>query len=377
LKPLRTYAVLNNLASSLINPFISFFTASYGITGVLLAIVSSANTTFPGVVQFILAKIFIRAKRIIEVGEFLTGLLWLLIGSLAVFNSIFVILYVVITVCFGVADFGWLLILDKVSETRRGRMLAYYSFYATVGGFIATLITGFIVRDNLYMMRYFFIISGLIYIINSFIISKSDVDAEYKGGKITLTRNSEIKKLFVITFIFTFIWSMAWPLFPLAQVYKFHMNELQIAIIELISGISTLSLQRVIGRLVDKSKRLVMFLGRLGLATFPLSYGLATSVYQIYLAYIISGFTNSASISYTAFLFDNSSYNEKRVNIALYNMITGISAFSGSIFSSFLLGVLLTKMNLIMAVNLMLISIGILRIISSLLYLKIKENIRR
>ncbi|MEM3972263.1 MAG: MFS transporter [Saccharolobus sp.] len=381
MKSLRIYALLNNLANSIVNPFIAFFTASNNITGVLLAIVSSASTVFPGVIQYLLVNVAIRARKLIAISTLGGGLLWIFVGLTSLYNSFLVLIYVIITLCLGAANFGWLLILDKISVTQRGRTLAYYNFYASIGGLLATLITGFIVGDNLYLMRYFFIISGLIYVFDSFIIIKSDIDVSFDGGNslFALTkaflRNSKIRRFFLANFIFTFIWSMAWPIFPLAQVYKFHMNELQVAIINVIGGVSTIALQRLVGRLVDRSRQKIMFFGRFALATFPLAYALSNSVYQIYIANLVSGFTNSASISYTAYLFDHSSYYEKRVNIALYNLFNAIAAILGSIISSIIFSAVSTWFNIIFSIDIMLMAIGILRILSSLLYLRVKEEI--
>jgi len=156
------YSLLNNLANSLTSPFISFFVASNGIIGTLLAIVSSAGTTFPGIIQYVLANLYVRAKKLILIGTLASGLLWIGVGVLEIFNSSFVLIYVIIELSLGAANFGWLLILDKISETARGKTLAYYNFYGYIGGLIATLITGFIVGDELYLMRYFFVIGGLI-----------------------------------------------------------------------------------------------------------------------------------------------------------------------------------------------------------------------
>ena len=375
LKPLRTYSLLNNLANSLISPFVSFFVASNGIIGTLLAIVSSAGTTFPGIIQYVLANLYVRAKKLILIGTLTTGLLWISVGAFELFNSYFVLIYVIITLSLGAANFGWLLILDKVSETARGRTLAYYNFYGNIGGLIATFVTGFIVGDQLYLMRYFFIIGGLIYLVNAYVIHHSDVDSEIIKSKARLfTSSPEVKKFLLINFVFTFIWAMAWPLFPLAQVYKFHMNEFNIAVLSVIAGVSTIALQKFIGILVDKHRKYMMFLGRFALATFPFAYAFSTSVFEIYLANIVSGFTNSASISYTAFLFDNSNYYEKRINIALFNMLNGIAALFGSTFSSFIVSLISFRLGLVMAINFMLILIGIMRILSSFLYLKVKER---
>ncbi|TRM77316.1 MFS transporter [Sulfolobus sp. A20-N-F8] len=378
MRPLRTYALLNNLATSLINPFISFFSASNGIIGPFLALVSSANTAFPGIMQYILANLSIRAKRMIIIGDLLSGILWITIGALGIYNSMFVLIYVIIAALLGVANFGWLLILDKVSGTKRGTTLAYYNFYAYIGGLVATLITGLIVKDDLSLMDYFFIIGGIIYIINCFVISRLDVDVKFIKSKTSvknlILNNSEMRKFILASFIFTLIWSMAWPIFPLAQVYKFHMNEFQIAIINLTGGLSTVALQRLVGRLVDKHRRRVMFFERFALATFPLAYALSTYTYQIYLANLVSGFTNSASISYTAYLFDNSNYYEKRANIALYNMFNGFAALIGSTLSSVFFEILSSHLSLVFSIDLMLLMIGILRILASLLFLTVRDR---
>lgn len=375
MRPLRTYSLLNNLASSLVNPFISFLTASYGITGLLLAITTSASTTYPGIVQFLLVNFTIRAKKLLVIGTFFMGIFWITIGVLQIHNFFLVFLYVATNVALGFVNFGWLLILDKISESSRGKTLASFNFYSTTGGLLATLITGLIVGDKYNLMRYFFISAGLIYLFNSFIISRADVDANYY--KTNLRINHEIRKFILISFLFTFIWSTAWPIFPLAQVFKYHMNEFQIAVIDVIGGMSTLSLSHIVGKLVDKFKTKVMFLGRLALATYPLAYALSPNVSYIYIAYLMSGFTNSASISYTAYIFDNTSYEEKKSAIALYTLFNGIAAFAGASVSSIIFSYISVHFGIILSINLLMLSIGILRILSSLLYLKIREIPRR
>lgn len=375
MRPLRTYSLLNNLASSLVNPFISFLTASYGITGLLLAITTSASTTYPGIVQFLLVNFTIRAKKLLVIGTFFMGIFWITIGVLQIHNFFLVFLYVATNVALGFVNFGWLLILDKISESSRGKTLASFNFYSTTGGLLATLITGLIVGDKYNLMRYFFISAGLIYLFNSFIISRADVDANYY--KTNLRINHEIRKFILISFLFTFIWSTAWPIFPLAQVFKYHMNEFQIAVIDVIGGMSTLSLSHIVGKLVDKFKTKVMFLGRLALATYPLAYALSPNVSYIYIAYLMSGFTNSASISYTAYIFDNTSYEEKKSAIALYTLFNGIAAFAGALVSSIIFSYISVHFGIILSINLLMLSIGILRILSSLLYLKIREIPRR
>ncbi|WP_252901171.1 hypothetical protein [Vulcanisaeta sp. JCM 14467] len=102
----------------------------------------------------------------------------------------------------------------------------------------------------------------------------------------------------------------------MAQVYLLNMNVEQLAIVNVISGVSTLALQRFVGRWFDRNRKLIMFLGRFLLVTFPLSYALANNVYVIYLANTVAGFTNSASnIAYIGFVYDNA---EDRRTLSAY-----------------------------------------------------------
>ncbi|MCY0860506.1 MAG: MFS transporter [Sulfolobaceae archaeon] len=358
----------------MVSPFISFYSASTGISGEMLAIITSAGTTLPGVTQFILSFIKSRAKMLLFISTLVIGISWLIIGSLNILGSLFVVMYIIIEAGLGAANLGWLLIVEKISVSKRGSTLALYSFYGAIGGLFATLITGIIVRGNLYLMRYFFITAGTILLFDAYVIYQFDVDAYYKKAKVSYDL-LKLRKFLMINSIFTMIWSMAWPLFPLAQIYKFHMTELDVGLISISGSASTIALQRLIGKLTDSKRKYIMFAGRLGLATFPLAYALATNVTEIIIANAVSGFTNSASISYYAYLFDNS--QNKRFSIALYNFLNGISALVGSSLGSFLLYVLIPIYGIEGAVVRLLFMIGILRILGSLMYLLVGDVQRK
>lgn len=368
---LRTHAIINTLALNLISPFISFYSASTGIGGELLAIVTSAGITLPGLAQFILSFIKSRAKTLLFFGTLIMAISWFVIGLLNIIGPLFVLLYIITEASLGIANLGWMLIIERISVTKRGSTLALYSFYGSIGGLFATLITGIIVRANLELMRYFFLSSALILFLDVYIIHKFDVDAYYQKVKIKYDL-FYLKRFLLVNFIFTIIWAMAWPLFPLAQIYKFHMTELEIGILAVIGTSSTLLLQRIIGRLTDKRRKHIMFLGRFLLATFPLAYVFSTNVYELYIANLISGLTNSAGVSYTAYLFDNS--NNKKFSIALYNFINGLAALIGSSIGSLLLLTLEPIDGIEKAVIDLLFLIGILRICTSFMYLTISDS---
>ncbi len=368
MKPLRSYILLKTFSLDLVQPFISFVSAAYGLVGEQLGLISSAGTVLPSIIQFFLGYIEARAKTLVTLGTFLSGILWILL-SIVPFNIAFTITYLVLDGSMGISLFGWYLIMEKVSFTSRGKILAQYSFYSTLGGLIATLITGIIVGERFSLIRYFFITAGLLTLVDGVIATKFDVDYEVRDVKVSVSR--ELKDYLVISFLFNVVWSLAWPLFPMAQVYIFNMNFTEVAIISVISGSSTLILQRKVGRLVDKNRKLMMFAGRLALATFPLAYALSTSVYEIYLANIVAGFTNSVnSTAYMSYLYDSSS--DVKRSVGIYNAVAGVGDLIGSSIGS-IIAQYSTLILGIDSIRYLLLGVAFLRIIASIFYLRLPE----
>ena len=374
MKPLRTYILLKNFALNLSQPFISFLSALSGLNGEVLAIVSSAGTVLPSLVQFLLGFIRARGKKLVILGTGVSTLLWITL-AFTPFNDVsFVLLYVLLESSLGISLFGWYLIMERVSGTTRGKTLAQYSFYSTLGGLVATLITGFLVGRSVSMIRPFFLITGILTLIDTYIAWNFDVDYEKPPSK-GLKVSKELRDFLLVTFGFNVIWSSAWPLFPLAQVYVFSMNFENVAIINTISGLSTLLMQNWVGKLVDKNRKLMMFLGRLALATFPLAYALSDSVYEIYLANVVAGFTNSVnSTAYLSYLYDSS--KDTRKAVGLYSAVSALGDLTGSSIGGITAQIVTSYLGVVEGIRDMMLSIAVLRIIASLLYLKLHEPIR-
>ncbi|MEM3270499.1 MAG: MFS transporter [Metallosphaera sp.] len=372
MRPLRTYIVLRNIAYEISQPFITFTAASSGIVNEYLGVISSASTVLTSVSEFTVALFRVRALTLLTLGNLISGLSWIVL-SLLPFNDF----YLTISYCsaelgLGMSVMGWNLIMERVSSTSRGEILTQYNAYANVGGLIATLGAGLFVGSSLQLIKVPFILSGIIFLFAIPIIRKSDVDYEDPRRKFHLPEG--MSSFLLLTTIFTFFWSFAWPLFPLAQIYIFHMDYTNIAIIAVISGLSSLAFRRFVARLVTKRRTTAMFLGRALLTVFPLSYALAPNVYYIYASEIVAGLTNMIGTSaYLSYLYDNSSKEDMKVALGFYALLQGIGALSGSVLSSFILNQL-SYLGLISSLKLLLITSALLRFLTSFWYLKLKER---
>lgn len=380
MRSLRIYSLLNNLASGLTSPFIGFLVASSGIPVYLLSIVSSASTSLPGIAQIAVLRIRSNPRSMVFLGTLVMSLLWILSGFVSYGSTLFVGIYLVIQVISGIASLGWLLILESISRGRRGFELARYSFYASAGSLLATLITGYIVGRNLSNMGYFFIASGILLIVSSLAIlgyresdSSMGVARAREVGLQRAGRSSEdlLPKFYVINSAYMVVMSFAWPLFPLAQVYKFRMSAAEVGILTVIAGVSSLFIQRPLGVLVDINRKAVMVLGRVLLAVFPLGYAFSPNIYYLYAIQIIAGFTNSAGIAYTSYVMDHSI--DKRRALSMFNFLNGIATIIGSIMGGFLYLIISSSEDPVASIDILMTSIGIIRILMSLPYIFLRD----
>lgn len=337
-----------------------------------LALITSATNAVPNISQYFLNFIKSKAKLLIFIGTLVNGLLWV-ISAFIPFNLTFLIVYFIITISIGIANFGWNLIMDKISKNSRGSTLSLYLVYGTIGALAATLITGLITGSNTELIREFFLISGLMLVGSAYLSRKIETDTTFEERGVKST--SLLKRFLATVFLFNLVLSLAWPIFPLAQVYKFHMNDENIAILSVETGVTTILFQRIVAKLTDTKRRLTLFLGSALFTIYPLSYALSNSIYIIYITNLASGFTNAVgSVTYIAYIFDNSDDFTIRKNLAVYNLTVGCGVMTGSILGGVAYSYVSQFYNPMYSIDLMLIISSILRFSVSPLFLTIKDT---
>ncbi len=379
MKSLRLYSLLSNLASGLANPFVGFFVVSSNVPIYMVSLVSSASTTLPGISQMAVFRVKTDPRMMTFIGTMATGIIWIIAGIFSSIGVLFVGLYLVTQIATGVAMLGWSLILERISRGRRGFELARYSFYASAGSLLATLITGYLVGRNLGYIAYFYIATGVLLIISSLVIlnyrEEQGKPVEKPSIAIKVSERGKeqdfLKRFYIVNFLYMIVMSLAWPLFPIAQVHKFRMSAAEVGILTVIAGVSSLAIQRVVGYLVDFNRKAVMFTGRLLLASFPLGYAFSTNVYQLYAVQVIAGFTNSAAIAYTSYVMDYSI--NKRKALSTFNFLNGIGTVIGSMIGGLLYSAITSIEDPVEAVDLLMIITGVIRIAASIPYLYIRD----
>lgn len=370
-KELRTYTILKGIANNLSQPFISFTAVSSGILGEYLGLISSASTFFTALAQFISALLRTRAKSLLLWGNFVSGVSWIVLALIPFQGPLYTLTYFTAELGLGISLMGWNLIMERLSTTARGVTLSQYTVYSTLGQLVSTLLAGIFVGSSTSLIRIPFALTGAITLSCAFLGQRTDVDVEDPARRPRVSR--KLLRFFLISFLFTVVWSFAWPLFPMAQVYIFHMTYFNVAVISVIGGISTLFLRNRVGRLVDRNRRFSMFLGRILLATFPLAYALAPNIFVIYAVEPVAGLTSLlGSTAYVSYLYDSSTKEDVKMSLGVYSLVQGLGAVVGSLISSAIFMGVEPILGLERGVEYLLLTSAVLRIMTSFGYLKLK-----
>jgi len=104
-------------------------------------------------------------------------------------------------------------------------------------------------------------------------------------------------------------------------------------------------------------------------------YAFAWTIWIIYIANFIAGFTIAASMNaITAYIYDVAPEDERGAHIAVYNTVTGIVYLFGSLLAGIFGQIILISFGSeYLSVFIMLIASGALRFVASFFYLLIKE----
>lgn len=114
--------------------------------------------------------------------------------------------------------------------------------------------------------------------------------------------------------------------------------------------------------------------GRGSLFIVPLMYAVATHAIMIYMANALAGFSVATSVnSITAYIFDIAPEKERGAHLAVFNTFTGIIYFFGALTSGLLGDSMALVMGAHFAVFSMMVLSAVLRLISSSLYLMLRE----
>lgn len=356
LKPLYARSIVNSFGSGTVSPFLGVYAVKLGASASEMGWFQSVSNLAPSMMQVIWGKLSDKIGRripFILLGGLITAVLW--IPLMFVESSTQLIVVIALQSLLGsMAIPTWTaLIGDLVHSSKRGMTTAAINRSAAIGSLFATLAAGYLmvmVKGTLQQM--FFIPLGVAVfcgVTSSLVMIRvrekptphtvSSGSIFSIGDVIGYARaNSNFVRFTLATVIFGFFMSLIWPLFSITTIRILNATMFEVAMLSVITGTLTIALQPWGGKLVDHvGRKPLIIVYRLGLILVPVFYGLASSVYHLYMLNLILGILGAfGDVALLAYLLDITPEELRGTLTAFYNLITGIVWFIGSLFGGYL-----------------------------------------
>jgi len=184
----------------------------------------------------------------------------------------------------------------------------------------------------------------------------------------------------VVNAIFFAAMGGAWPLFPILTRGILHIDLFFIGVFTAIFSISSGIAQLTGGTLTDRfGRKPVIFVSRAVIFTVPVFHSTAAITGNIWFlipSNIAGGFlTGLFIVSSTAWLLDSAPKIHRGTVVALFNLVTGVSAFTAAMISGFILDFLVLTIPYGTVVITMMFTIAVIRLFASMGYLTINETL--
>jgi MFS family permease len=369
-KKLMEFSFLSAFAQNFISPLISIYALAIGATDQIIGMLN-AFPTFAGLSGQLLFVKISKGLKFVILGTILWSLFWIFIANV---KDPITLVNLITAQAFisAIGTPAWnAFLVSFIPEKRRGTLTAELNIFSSIGGFISSIIGGFLVNEFGFLKAFFYAVTvfGIISILPLLGLPQKKMK-ELKHREI---KNGDKKKLIAITravIFLNFAVTIAGPMMPIFLVKNLNVSKMDIAILNSISFIGAILFFRPMGMLSDLiGRKKVMLASLLVISLFPLPYALASSKNDFNLILIYSFFGNIAwagfNIASFSYLCDVAVEPFER-STTFYTFFTGLSSFFGNLASGVLAGSIGYK-------NLFILSI-LLRSFSIYFFIKLEEE---
>lgn len=380
-------------SGGLYQPYLNIYAVEIGATYSEMGIITSVNNAAPAILQPIWGTLSDKKgkrKPFIFLGYF-AGSTLIFLFLLAKDPMLFALFLATHFIVLSASTPAWNALLGKIiPEKVRGKVLGKVNSIAFAGRVFATAIAGIIMTWILgqtleSQYAFAFIAAAFFGILGSLFILKFKEPVEnggtllYRGLKTSLReafKNGYFRRLCSLEALFGMAMSMSWPYFSVVMVRKLEASKFEIAVASIIFGATASLSQFYLGKIVDRfGRKPVIVVSRILLPLYPFLFILSQNMCYVYLANFIGGVSNGLSmVAISAYILDISQEHERGTYFATYNTLYGLATFVGSIFSGYLGMFFQMFQSEIQALNTVLSISVIMRTITAMLYLTLKET---
>ena len=239
---------------------------------------------------------------------------------------------------------------DNFKGSYAGRIYTLRSKYSSLFGLITVLVTGLLLtvipksdEERLMLYQLFYGVCFALTLLQLFFFSRvrgqpepaDDSPADKLSHKITIEdlkgvfRNRKFMIFGLCGFAFHLFWQMAWPLFFIYNTDFARLNEFQLGLTNVASGLTMFLSYSFWNKWMEKKgSSFILILGALGLSLNPLAYATMLNFPGLLILNLCSGFAAAGfNLSLFCNLLETLPEEKKTVYISVFNTITNITGF--------------------------------------------------
>jgi len=188
------------------------------------------------------------------------------------------------------------------------------------------------------------------------------------------------RRFLLVNGVFSMAMGMAWPLFPVVTRSIVGADLFQIALLTAVFSVLAGVAQVKGGHIADRAGRKpVLAISRLLIFLCPLLHalgGITLNIWLLLASNIAGGtLTGLYIVSSTAWLLDVAPSESRGSLIALSNIVTGVTSFTGAVISGLITDILAVQLGFHSAVILMLLAIALIRLTCSTGFFTLHETL--
>jgi MFS family permease len=339
-KKLMGFSFLSAFAQNFISPLISIYALFLGATVQIIGMLNAFPTFASLCGQLLFVKIS-KGLRFVLMGTILWSLFWIFIANV---KDPITLVNLITAQAFisAIGTPAWnAFLVSFIPEKRRGTLTAELNIFSSMGGFISSLVGGYLINTFGFLKAFFYAVTifGVISILPLLHLHQKKV----KRLETKKLRNGDRGKLIAITkavIFLNFAVGIAGPMMPIFLVKNLNVSKMDIAILNSISFIGAILFFRPMGMLSDLvGRKKVMLASLLMISLFPLPYALASTKEDFNIILLYSFFGNIAwagfNVASFSYLCDVAIEPFER-STTFFTFFTGLSSFFGNLASGVL-----------------------------------------
>lgn len=239
---------------------------------------------------------------------------------------------------------------DNFKGSYASRVYTLRSKYSSLFGLLTVLVTGLLLtvipksdEERLVLYQIFYGLCFALTLLQLYFFSRvkghpesaDDTPEDKLSHKITredlkgVFRNRRFLIFGICGFAFHLSWQMAWPLFFIYYTDYTRLNEFQLGLTNVASGLAMFLSYSLWNKWMEKKgSSFILILGTLGLSLNPLAYAMMLNFPGIIIMSLSSGFAAAGfNLSLFSNLLETLPKEKKTVYISVFNTITNITGF--------------------------------------------------